>query len=161
MASRRSRDELLNFVRPPYLRVDVIESALITSGLVRAQAELGPSGYEIAQQLALSNLGAGIDVVVDAVNPVAVARDGWRRVAEAAGAPLLFVEVICSDGSEHHRRVERRVSDLPGISVPTWEQVESREYEPWQGARLVVDNLTDIAVGVGAVIGAIEESTDR
>ena len=142
-----------------YLRVDVIESALITSGLVPAQAVMGTAGYEVAQELARSNLDARIDVVVDAVNPVAAARDGWQRVSEATATPLLFVEVICSDRSEHRRRAEQRTSDLPGISVPTWGQVEAREYEPWQGPRLVVDNLTDIAVGVDVVIRAIEEST--
>ncbi len=143
-----------------YLRVDVIESALITTGLVPAQELMGPAGYEVAQQLALSNLETGVDVVVDAVNPVAVARDGWRRVAETAAASLLFVEVICSDRSEHRRRTEQRTSDLPGISAPTWEQVESRKYEPWEGPRVVVDNLTDIAVGVDVVIRAIDASTD-
>jgi hypothetical protein len=66
---------------------------------------------------------------------------------------------MCSDQSEHRRRAEQRISDLPGITVPTWEQVESREYEAWQGPRLVVDNLTDVAVGVDAVIRAIEEET--
>lgn len=85
----------------------------------------------------------GGSVVVDAVNPVLAAREGWRRAADGAGVALRYVEVVCSDAAEHRRRVEGRVGEVAAFPAPTWHQVTSRLYEPW-GAdlpRLVVDNL--------------------
>ncbi len=56
-----------------YLRLDVIETALARSG-----TPVGASGYAVAHDVAVSNLLLGLDVVVDAVNPVPLARAGWR-----------------------------------------------------------------------------------
>ena len=41
--------------------------------------------------------------------------------------------------AEHRRRVETRVSDIAGMKVPTWEEVLAREYDAWQGDRIIVD----------------------
>jgi hypothetical protein len=49
------------------------------------------------------------------------------------------VEVICSDVAEHRRRVASRSADIPGLKLPTWSEVEAREYEPWDGKHLVID----------------------
>lgn len=123
------------------IRVDAIEAAVVTSGL--ATAPVGPVGYLVAHRIAAGCLAVGTPVVVDAVNPVPQARQGWAAVAGEASAPLLVVEVVMSDEGEHRRRVEARISDLPGLVVPTWAQVQSSGYEPWDvvrdGARLVVD----------------------
>jgi len=81
----------------------------------------------------------GIDVVVDAVNPVEPAREGWRELARSTGATLRVVEVVCADAAEHRRRVEARVSDLDGLTAPTWADVRAREYEPWTEPRLTID----------------------
>lgn len=129
--------------RASYVRVDAIESALVTTGLVADQASVGPAGYVVANRVALSCLRAGLDVVVDAVNPVEVARQGWRELGAEVGAEVLFVEVVCSDRERHRRQVERRASDLPDWDVPDWQAVVSRDYEPWQGERLVIDNVDD------------------
>jgi hypothetical protein len=51
----------------------------------------------------------------------------------------LEVELICSDPQEHRSRVEHRVTDIPGLVVPTWRQVLNREYEPWDRDHLVID----------------------
>jgi hypothetical protein len=50
------------------------------------------------------------------------------------------VEVVCSDESEHRRRVETRTSDVEGLTKPTWEAVLERDYEPWTRKHLVVDS---------------------
>jgi len=81
----------------------------------------------------------GIDVVVDAVNPVEPAREGWRELARSTGATLRVVEVVCADAAEHRRRVEARVSDLDGLTAPAWADVRAREYEPWTEPRLTID----------------------
>jgi hypothetical protein len=32
-----------------------------------------------------------------------------------------------------------RVADIPGHRVPTWQEVVDRDYQAWQGDRLVID----------------------
>ncbi|CAN5279989.1 AAA family ATPase [soil metagenome] len=124
-----------------YVQVDAIESGLIAAGLVPDQASVGAAGYVVANRVGGSCLRAGLDVVVDAVNPVEVARQGWRDLAVELAVPLLFVEVVCSDSLRHRRQVEGRTSDLVGWAVPAWQAVVDREYEPWQGDRLLIDNI--------------------
>ncbi|MDQ4039377.1 MAG: AAA family ATPase, partial [Actinomycetota bacterium] len=70
-------------LRASYVRVDAIESALLTAGLVPDQPSVGTAGYVVANRVARSCLLAGLDVVVDAVNPVEVARQGWRELGAA------------------------------------------------------------------------------
>jgi hypothetical protein len=64
-----------------------------------------------------------------------------RAVGERVGADLHWVEVVCSDASEHRRRVERRRPDSPGQGNPTWTQVQAREWEPFDEPQTLVDNL--------------------
>jgi hypothetical protein len=49
------------------------------------------------------------------------------------------VEIVCSDPQQHRQRVENRVSDIPGLKPPSWDEVISREYEPWQRKHIVID----------------------
>lgn len=146
-------------LRATYLRVDALENGLLTAGLVATQAGIGPAGYILAHGVARNCLLVGLDVVVDAVNPVEAARAGWRSLAGETGSTLTFVEVTCSDPGTHRARVEDRVSDLPGWSVPDWAAVTAHDYEPWSGERLVVDNVGDPSVLVATIESALEERT--
>ncbi|MEP6697355.1 MAG: ATP-binding protein [Pseudonocardiales bacterium] len=125
------------------LRVDLIEAAVVRSGL--AAAPVGPIGYAIVHGLAADCLRAGTTVIVDAVNPVPEARQGWPVLAAEVGVPLRVIEVTLHDAHEHRRRIEHRHSDVPGLVVPTWEQVLASGYQPWQedrdGPRLIVDGV--------------------
>jgi predicted kinase len=127
-----------------YLRIDSIESAIVAT---LTPFEGNPVGYVIAERIAADQLTAGRDVVADAVNGVAAARDGWVALAARTGAELRFVEVRCSDVAEHRRRVETRRPEMTGQGVPTWEQVQRRRFEPWPpglaGRIVVVDNTGD------------------
>jgi predicted kinase len=137
-----------------FLRIDVIEMALHDAG-VDVQAE----GYAVAYGLAASNLKLGLDVIADCVNPVPETREAWRAVAERAGARLVEVEVVCSDAAEHRRRVETRVTDLPGFVPPTWQEVEGRDYRPWDRERLVIDTaVTDADAAVALIRGLLPVS---
>ena len=142
-------------LRAALLRVDAVETAVARSGLDPSGS---PVGYAVVHDLAAACLGAGTPVVVDAVNPVAEARAGWRSLADAARAVLLVVEVVLTDGGEHRRRVEARTPDLPGQVVPTWEQVTAWPYEPWDeerdGGRLVVDGAA-VEAARAAVLAAV------
>ena len=140
--------------RAAYVRVDAIESGIVSAGLVPDQARIGSAGYVVANRVADSCLRAGLDVIVDAVNPVEAARQGWRELAAALGARLLFVEVVCSDEDRHRRRVAARESDLPDWVLPDWQAVVDRRYEPWQGERLVIDNVgEDSEVHLAEILG--------
>ena len=120
-----------------YVRIDEIENALALH--VEPKRKVGAEGYYVAFAVALSNLRLGNTVVADSVNPVSESREGWRRVAEVAGVSLLEVECICSDEAEHRRRVETRMTDVTGWTLPTWDEVRSREYERWDTGPLVIN----------------------
>lgn len=77
--------------------------------------------------------------MADSVNPVALSRDAWLKVAQEAECPAMEIETICSDKQEHQRRVENRYADLPGFILPTWQDVVNRDYEPWEREHRVVD----------------------
>ncbi len=148
-------------LRASYVRVDAVEVGLIAAGLVPDQAGIGPAGYVVANRLAESCLRADLDVIVDAVNPVELARQGWRELAASMGVELFFVEVVCSDPRRHRRQVEQRRSDLAGCEVPDWQAVVGREYEPWQGDRLVVDNIGDPEVHAADIIRHLSRQPRR
>ncbi len=120
-----------------YLRIDVIEQALRSAGVLAG--DVGPSGYIIGNALAPSNLANGQTVIVDCVNPVGESRGGWQETARNAGAALIEVEAVCSDLAEHRRRVETRKSDVDGLALPSWKAVAGRDYSPWLEPHIVID----------------------
>jgi len=126
--------ELARQLNAVYLRIDTIEQALRNAGvIVEAQ------GYEVAHAVAEENLRLGHRVVADSVNPWPLTRAAWRAVAGRAGVRHLDVEVVCSYVAVHRQRVEARAADIPGHTVPTWEDVVDRDYRPWDTDRLEVD----------------------
>ncbi len=118
-----------------HVRIDTIEQALRDSG-VRIE---GGEGYVVGYRVAKDNLRLGRDVVVDSVNPWAVTRYEWRETARGQGTTFVEIEVVCSDRSEHRRRVESRSNDIPGLTLPTWNDVLNREYHPWEEDHIVID----------------------
>lgn len=123
-----------------HLRIDTIEHVLHRDA--QLPEDLEDLGYRIAYALALDNLRAGHWVVADAVNPIPLTRDAWRSVAEAGRATVVEIEVICSDPQVHRRRVEGREADIPGARLPTWTEVSTRHYEPWEPEPARVDTAT-------------------
>lgn len=122
-----------------FLRVDSIEHALGKSGLVDKVNEIGPAGYMAAYALAADNLRLGLTVVADSVNPLPITRDAWRTVATTSGVNFIEIEIICSNKTEHRQRVESREPDIPGFTLPTWEEVLGRDYKPWTRTHLILD----------------------
>jgi predicted kinase len=132
-----------------FLRIDTIEAA-IQSTLTPFVGN--PVGYVVAARVAVDQLRAGRTVMVDAVNGVEPARQIWIDVAQECSAALAFIEVTCSDREEHRRRVETRTSEMPGHGVPTWEQVQSREWQPFAQDRLVIDNAGETSTSVARAL---------
>ena len=116
-----------------HIRIDTIEQAMRNAGLTVS----GPEGYLAARDLAEDNLRIGHTVILDAVNPVAITRNYWHETAARLRVELVEVEVVCSDNCEHRRRVESRITDIPGLVLPTWQQVLDRHYEPWKTAHVI------------------------
>jgi len=129
--------ELARQIEAVYVRIDSIEQALRESEVVKDS--VNDAGYRAAYAIAEDNLRLGRTVVADCVNPLKLTRDAWVEVANEAGVRAVEVEITCSDANEHRRRVESRVSDVPGLRLPTWEEVVSREYHPWEQEHLVID----------------------
>jgi predicted kinase len=146
--------ELAQAVGAMHLRIDSIEQALRAGG-IRVEGE----GYAVAYAVAADNLALGRTVVADCVNPWPLTRAAWRAVAERAGVRAIEVELVCSDETEHRRRIESRVADIEGHELPTWKDVVERDYRPWDTPRLVIDTaglrvagavrvITDVLTGV-------------
>ncbi|MDE2418211.1 MAG: AAA family ATPase [Burkholderiales bacterium] len=133
-----------------YLRIDTIEQAIISS--LRNPSDLGALGYVIAYELASANLVLGNTVVADAVNPLTVIRETWRELARNAVSEIVEIEIVCSDRIEHRSRVESRETDIPGHALPTWDDVQNREYESWASACLVIDSAQVSAEGAAQII---------
>ncbi len=120
-----------------YLRIDTIEQVLRDSSTM--SRAINDEGYRVAYAVAEDNLRLGGTVIADSVNPIQLSRDAWIGVAHRARARAVEVEVICSDPELHRQRVETRSIDIRGLRLPTWEEVISREYEPWEREHIVID----------------------
>src|SRR5205814_4392404 len=81
-----------------FVRVDRIEQAIVDSagpGQPLGQP-LGPVGYTVAYAVAAEQLGHGVCVVAECVNPLGVTMDAWRDIAAGHGARLARVGRVWS-----------------------------------------------------------------
>jgi predicted kinase len=129
--------ELARQLGAMYVRIDSVEQAIRDSETV--SKSLNDAGYRVAYAVAEDNLRLGRTVISDSVNPIQLTRDAWIGVAHRAQVRAAEVEVICSDPQQHRQRVETRSADISGLRLPTWEEVVSREYEPWNRQHIVID----------------------
>ncbi|MCG9078195.1 AAA family ATPase [Laribacter hongkongensis] len=114
-----------------WLRIDTIEQAIRSSEVLADNADVGPAGYKAACCIAADNLRLGHKVIADSVNPIKMSRDAYRDTATKLGSQFLEVEIICTDKLLHRNRVETRQVTVEGLVLPTWQQVENHDYEPW------------------------------
>ncbi len=120
--------------RAVYLRIDTIEQTLRDCGF-----DVQEEGYSLCYRIALDNLQMGMSVVADSCNPIEPTRRAWEQVARNAEADFVNIEIICSDKSEHKKRAENRIPDVKNLRLPTWKEIENREYHQWQQPRTVID----------------------
>ena len=118
-----------------YLRIDTVEQGLRDLCGITVEGE----GYRLSYRFAADNLKLGMHVVADSCNPIELTRNEWEQVAEQTGADFVNIETICSDAAEHRSRIESRTSDIPGLKLPTWADVQRREYHSWTHPRMVID----------------------
>lgn len=122
-------------VNSVYLRIDTVEQALRDLCSVDVLGQ----GYRLSYRIASDNLRLGISVVADSCNPIELTRREWEQAALEAQADYVNIEVVCSDACEHRLRVETRFSTVSGLRLPTWSEVENREYHEWTVDRIVID----------------------
>lgn len=122
-------------MKAAYLRIDTIEQGLRDLCGIAVEGE----GYRLAYRVAADNLRFGVSVIADSCNPIELTRSEWETVARDTQARCINIEVICSDEGEHRRRIEARRPTVPGLILPTWEDVLRREYHAWTRERIVID----------------------
>ncbi|ETW14115.1 hypothetical protein ATO8_04456 [Roseivivax marinus] len=138
-----------------FLRVDEIEAVMRARDPGR---EIADESYRIAAALAVSNLRLGNSAIIDCVNPWPLTRDIFSDAARQAGARFLGVELRCDDRSQHRRRVEGRVLDIPGGFKPTWAEVQERDYVTWTDAAVRIDTAAcDPDAAVRVILKALAE----
>lgn len=118
---------LARHLKATYLRIDTIEQTMKDANITIMHDE----GYRVAFNLAKDNLLLGQMVVADSTNPVTESREAWWGIAQQTQAECLDIQVICSDEEEHRSRVESRQSDIPNLSLPSWQSAIDREYDDW------------------------------
>src|SRR5262245_46749174 len=77
-----------------WLSADRIDEALLDTGMTAAQRP-DIAGYEALKALVDLQLGAGLSVVVDAVNPFDFVRAAYFDIAEKHGALVAVVVTKC------------------------------------------------------------------
>ena len=152
--------ELARQLGAVHVRIDSIEEAILESGALSSPgviSQLGDAGYRVGYAVAADNLVAGRTVIADSVNPVPLSRDAWLEVAKRAQVAAVEIELTCSDAKEHRRRVETRISDIAGSRPPvTWQDVVSRDYQPWNRDHIVIDTAVRTVEEVVTILrGAI------
>ena len=118
-----------------YLRIDTIEQGLRDLCNFDVQGE----GYRLSYKIAADNLQLGHNVVADSCNPITFTRKEWENVATQNNSLFVNIEVVCSDKEEHRKRVGTRKNDIEGLKLPTWEDVENREYHLWESEKITID----------------------
>jgi len=119
-----------------HVRIDTIEQVIRESNPGRPVDDVG---YRVGYGVATDNLRVGRTVIADSVNPLPETRKAWRDVAHKLRVDAIDVEVICSDVDKHKARIESRRTYIVGLKLPTWEDVVTRDYRPWDQPCVVVD----------------------
>lgn len=129
------------------------------AGVDRGQPT-GLAAYVVVESLAAEQLAVGHDVIVDAVNDVAEARQQWADLARRFDVPLRFVEVICSDPVLHRQRLETRRRGIEGFTEPTWVSVQNRRqnWAPWRHERLTLDSVQPLTHNVDTAVQFLRSS---
>lgn len=129
--------ELARLLGGVHVRIDSIEQALKDSGLIGGS--MNDTGYRVGYAIAEDNLRVGRTVIADSVNPIRLTRDAWVDVGLSTGVTAVEIEIKCSDYAEHRHRLETRSMDIARLQPVTWDQVITREYEPWNREHLLID----------------------
>ena len=127
--------ELAKITGAVYIRIDTVEQGLRELCNFKVEGE----GYRLSYRIARDNLNLGISVIADSCNPVELTRKEWNEVAIKSNAEFVNIEVVCSNTLEHKERAKNRKSNIDGLKIPTWKDIENREYVSWDIDRVQID----------------------
>lgn len=123
------------YCKLPYFRLDTIEHGLKEICSINVQGE----GYRLTYRIVEENLLLGNNVVVDCCNPIELTRTEWQAIAIKANSEYINIEITCDDKKVHKDRAENRGNDIDGFELPSWKEIEIREYHKWNGKRINID----------------------
>ena len=127
-----------------YLRIDTVEQAIRDLCEFNVQGE----GYRLSYRVAADNLKLGMNVISDSCNPWYLTRKEWQDVAIQNDADFVNIEVCCSNLEEHKQRAESRISEVCELKLPSWKDIQNREFHNW----------TDQVISIDTANKTIEES---
>lgn len=144
-----------------HLRIDTIEAAMKARGF-KFDGASGDAGYLVAYALARDALTLGQSAVVDAVHGWPAAERLWSKALTGLNAAHLIVELTCSDVAAHRKRIETRVADITGMTLPDWQAVEGRTYLPSDQCDLMIDTATTgIEAATALILEAAQDTATR
>jgi len=126
---------LARYLNATFLRIDTVEQAMRDLCSFNVEGE----GYRLSYRVAQDNLHIGNDVIADSCNPTQFTRDEWQAVAISASADFENIEIICSNARIHRQRVDSRLSNIPDLTLPCWQEILDREYHEWKADRFTID----------------------
>ena len=126
---------LSKILKAVYIRIDTIEQGIRDLFNFNVQGE----GYRLAYKIIADNLIIGNNVVVDSCNPIKFTRNEYENIAIENNCKYKNIEIICSNKIEHKIRIDTRENDIKNLKLPTWEEVEKRDYEEWDKDHIIID----------------------
>ncbi len=123
--------------RAVFIRIDTIEQALRNVCNIDVQGE----GYRLSYQIVADNLALGSEIVFDCVNPWELTRNEIESIAILQNSKYFNIEIICSNIEEHKKRVEKRQADIAGFKLPTWNEIQNKDYHKWTKPVIKIDSF--------------------
>ena len=127
--------EISKILGSVYIRIDTIEQGIRDLCNFNVQAE----GYRLAYRVIADNLNIGNNVVVDSCNLIKLTRNEYENITKENNYKYKNIEILCSNKNEHKNRIETRENDIKNLKLPTWEDIEKREYEEWDKEHIIID----------------------
>jgi len=117
---------------------------------------VGDLAYDLQTTLLREQLGLGHSVVLDC-GADGLVREGWRKVAEDAGAHFWLVDTVCSDAAVHRHRFEARGPVWQCDVGQTWEMVEElrRRFHVHPQAAFIADAIRPVDENVRSIVALI------
>ena len=123
---------------------------------------VGETAYDLQTALLREQLGMDHSVILDCGADPHV-REGWRRVADEAGAHFWLIDTICSDVELHRSRFEARGPIWKCDVDQTWDIVNELrvQFVPHPQAALLVDATRPVDENVASILTLIHAETNH
>jgi predicted kinase len=118
---------------------------------------VGDLAYDLQTALLREQLDMGHSVVLDCGADCLI-REGWRKVADDAGAQFWLVDTVCSDVELHRQRFQARGSVWRCDVGQTWEMVHELRirFKVHPQAAFVADAVRSVEENVRSIMALIE-----